>query len=407
MKKNIVYANIITQIIKKEEITMNRTKKILAVILSALMLFGVMSLVVSAQEKDNTLRFGDDGKFTILQFADIQDGYPLMTITKKLLQDTLAKVQPDLVVLTGDNISGGSTNTKVITRAAINEFMSIFEKAGVPTAAVFGNHDDESEFADKDFQMSVYESYDCFVGYNEGDSIPGVGTYNIPVVSSDGTRIAFNIWMTDSGTYNTENDLGGYACTTKEQIAWYVEKSNELKALNGGNPVPSINFQHIIVPEIFDALAECEAGTPESISRGDKYLTLPEGVEGHLHESPCPPNYNNGQFAAFKQQGDVFATVSGHDHVNNFVVPYEGIDIVNTPGVGFSSYNDETVGSRVFVIDENDPENYETYVDGYFDVYGDDEAALYRYQAYSRTTDDLTKFVAWFKMIFATIKAMF
>ncbi|MBQ9946042.1 MAG: metallophosphoesterase [Clostridia bacterium] len=386
---------------------MNRTKKILAVILSALMLFGVMSLVVSAQEKDNTLRFGDDGKFTILQFADIQDGYPLMTITKKLLQDTLAKVQPDLVVLTGDNISGGSTNTKVITRAAINEFMSIFEKAGVPTAAVFGNHDDESEFADKDFQMSVYESYDCFVGYNEGDSIPGVGTYNIPVVSSDGTRIAFNIWMTDSGTYNTENDLGGYACTTKEQIAWYVEKSNELKALNGGNPVPSINFQHIIVPEIFDALAECEAGTPESISRGDKYLTLPEGVEGHLHESPCPPNYNNGQFAAFKQQGDVFATVSGHDHVNNFVVPYEGIDIVNTPGVGFSSYNDETVGSRVFVIDENDPENYETYVEGYFDVYGDDEAALYRYQAYSRTTDDLTKFVAWFKMIFATIKAMF
>ena len=347
---------------------MNRTKKILAVILSALMLFGVMSLVVSAQEKDNTLRFGDDGKFTILQFADIQDGYPLMTITKKLLQDTLAKVQPDLVVLTGDNISGGSTNTKVITRAAINEFMSIFEKAGVPTAAVFGNHDDESEFADKDFQMSVYESYDCFVGYNEGDSIPGVGTYNIPVVSSDGTRIAFNIWMTDSGTYNTENDLGGYACTTKEQIAWYVEKSNELKALNGGNPVPSINFQHIIVPEIFDALAECEAGTPESISRGDKYLTLPEGVEGHLHESPCPPNYNNGQFAAFKQQGDVFATVSGHDHVNNFVVPYEGIDIVNTPGVGFSSYNDETVGSRVFVIDENDPENYETYVEGYFDV---------------------------------------
>lgn len=386
---------------------MNRTKKILAVILSALMLFGVMSLVVSAQEKDNTLRFGDDGKFTILQFADIQDGYPLMTITKKLLQDTLAKVQPDLVVLTGDNISGGSTNTKVITRAAINEFMSIFEKAGVPTAAVFGNHDDESEFADKDFQMSVYESYDCFVGYNEGDSIPGVGTYNIPVVSSDGTRIAFNIWMTDSGTYNTENDLGGYACTTKEQIAWYVEKSNELKALNGGNPVPSINFQHIIVPEIFDALAECEAGTPESISRGDKYLTLPEGVEGHLHESPCPPNYNNGQFAAFKQQGDVLATVSGHDHVNNFVVPYEGIDIVNTPGVGFSSYNDETVGSRVFVIDENDPENYETYVEGYFDVYGDDEAALYRYQAYSRTTDDLTKFVAWFKMIFATIKAMF
>lgn len=386
---------------------MNRTKKIIAVLLSVLMTMSFASLFAFAAEEEKTLQFGDDGKFTILQFADIQDGYPLMTITKKLLQDTVKKVQPDLIVLTGDNISGGSTTTKVITRAAINEYMSIFEKAGIPTAAVFGNHDDESALADKNFQMSVYESYDCFVGYNEGDSIPGVGTYNLPIMSSDGSKIAFNIWMTDSGTYNTENDLGGYACTTKEQIEWYIEKSNELKALNGGKPVPSINFQHIIVPEIYDALAVCEEGTPESIQHGNKFLTLPDGVEGHLHENPCPPNYNNGQFAAFLQQGDVLATVSGHDHVNTFVVPYKGIDIVNTPGVGFSSYNDETVGSRVFVIDENDPENYETYVEGYFDVYGDDEEALYRYQAYSRTTDGLTKVLSWFKMVFAMLKNIF
>lgn len=386
---------------------MNRTKKIIAVVLSVLMMLSCASFFAFAAEEETTLKFGDDGKFTILNFADIQDGYPLMTITKKLLQDTIKMVQPDLIVLTGDNISGGSTTTKVITRAAINEYMSIFEKAGIPTAAVFGNHDDESALADKDFQMSVYESYDCFVGYNEGDIIPGVGTYNLPIMSSDGEKIAFNIWMTDSGTYNSENDLGGYACTTKEQIAWYVEKSNELKAQNGGDAVPSINFQHIIVPDIYDALVECEEGTPNSIEKDGKFLTLPEGSTGVLHEAPCPPNYSNGQFQAFLQQGDVIATVCGHDHVNDFVVPYKGIDIVNTPGVGFSSYNDDTVGSRVIVLDENDTSTYETYVLGYFDVYGDDEVAFYRYQAYSRTTDDLTKFVSWFKMIFAYIKALF
>ena len=213
--------------------------------------------------------------------------------------------------------------------------------------------------------------------------------------------------MTDSGTYNSENDLGGYACTTKEQIAWYVQKSEELKALNGGEPVYSINFQHIIVPNIFDALVECEEGTEESVPHGNGYITLPEGVEGHLHETPCPPNYSNGQFEAFVQQGDVLATVSGHDHKNDFVVPYNGVDIINTPGVGFSSYNDETVGSRVFVIDEDAPQDYETYTVGYFDVYGDDAEALYRFQAYSRVTDDMTKFVAWFKMVFMMIKNLF
>ena len=155
---------------------MNKAKKLFAVVLSVLMMLSCASLFAFAAEKEEVLKFGDDGKFTILQFADIQDGYPLMTITKKLLEDTVKMVQPDLIVLTGDNISGGSTTTKLITRAAINEFMSIFEKAGIPTAAVFGNHDDESALADKDFQMSVYESYDCFVGYNEVDIIPGVGT---------------------------------------------------------------------------------------------------------------------------------------------------------------------------------------------------------------------------------------
>ena len=382
-------------------------KKIIAIALSVLMMLSVVSVISFADVEKKTLQFGDDGKFTVLQFADMQDTYPMLTITKELIKATIAKVQPDLIVLTGDNISGSGTTTKVITRAAINEFMSIFEKAGIPVAAVFGNHDDESALADKDFQMSVYESYDCFVGYNEGDIIPGVGTYNIPIMSSDGERIAFNIWMTDSGTYNSENDLGGYACTTKEQIAWYVEKSNELKAQNNGEPVYSLNFQHIIVPEIYDALVECEAGTPNSISARGTYYTLPEGVEGTLHENPCPPNYNNGQFAAFLQQGDVLATVSGHDHTNGFVIDHKGVDIVNTPGVGFSSYNDETVGSRVFVIDENNPEDYETYILGYFDVFGDDEVAFYRYQAYSRTTDDMTKFVSWFKMVFAIIANLF
>lgn len=388
---------------------MNKTKKIFAVVMSVLMLLSLMSASVFAASDNGKkeLRFGDDGKFTILNFSDIQDTYPIRPITKKLIQDTLNQVNPDLVVLTGDNISGRSTSTKVLSYAAINEFMSIFEKAGVPVAAVFGNHDDEAEFADKDFQMSVYESYDCFVGYNEGDALPGCGTYNLPILASDSDKVAFNIWMTDSGTYNSENDLGGYACTTKEQIAWYVEKSNELKAANGGEPVYSINFQHIIVPDIFDALVECEEGTENSIEKDGKYLTFPENSVGVMHERPCPPDYSNGQFQAFLQQGDVLATVSGHDHVNSYVVPYMGIDIVNTPGCGFHSYNDDTVGSRVFVIDENAPTDYETYVLGYFDVYGDDEAAFYRYQVYSRTTDDLTKFVAWFKMIFAEIKAVF
>lgn len=85
-----------------------------------------------------------------------------------------------------------------------------------------------------------------------------VGTYNLPVLKSDGSSYGFNLWLTDSGTYNTENEYGGYACVYKEQIEWYRETAAELKEANGGKVVTSINFQHIIVPEIYDALEQID-----------------------------------------------------------------------------------------------------------------------------------------------------
>lgn len=63
--------------------------------------------------------------------------------------------------------------------------------------------------------------------------------------------------------------------------------------------------------------------------------------------------------------------LSGHDHENTFEIDYKGIKIINTPIVGFHSYNDINIGSRVFVIDEKNPEDFETYCLTYKDVYPD------------------------------------
>ncbi len=370
---------------------MKNIKKFISLMLSIILCLTVCTVAVGA-ENDTTLKFGENGKFTILNLSDIQDRYPLLNITKDYINDLVDIVNPDLIVLTGDNINSGSA-TKTLAKNAINEFMSIFEKRGIPVAAIFGNHDDEGTLASKEYQMAIYETYNCFVGYDEGDSLPGCGTYNLPIMSSDESKIVFNLWMTDSGTYAAENEVGYYAATTKEQIEWYVEKSNELKMQNGGKVVPSINFQHIIVPEIYDAL----------IKNDDGSYSLPENATGELNELPCPPEFTNGQFDAFVAQGDVLATISGHDHTNTFVVPYKGIDIINTPGVGFCSYSSEVVGARVFVLDETTPEDYETYVLSYFDVYGDSKAALYRFQIFSNSVDFLTKLIALFKYLPAVI----
>ena len=352
-------------------------KKTLSLILSIIMLATCFTTLVYAKE-DTTLKFNDDGKFTILNISDIQDGYPLNPIAKDYIIRTVDMVKPDLVVLTGDNISGYDVLTEEDAEKAIREYMDIFQEKNVKVAAVFGNHDDEETESTKDHQLSVYESYDCYVGKAGFCFKDRVGTYNLPIMKSDGSGYGFNLWLTDSGTYNTENEYGGYACVYKEQIEWYKETSAELKEENGGEIVPSINFQHIIVPEIYDALQQTKilwfgrvVRKKNPLNDTTKYYKLPEDAKGDLREYPCPPYYNNGQFDAMLEMGDVLATVSGHDHENTFEIDYKGIKIINTPTIGFNAYNDINVGARVFVINENDPANFETYCLTTSDVFTD------------------------------------
>ena len=99
------------------------------------------------------------------------------------------------------------------------------------------------------------------------------------------------------------------------------------------------------------------------------------------------------------EMGDVLATVSGHDHENSFEIDYKGIKIINTPTIGFNAYNDANVGARVFVIDENDPESFETYCLTYSDIYAEiDDLYEARILFNIDTTDFFTKFVSLVKI---------
>ena len=141
-------------------------KKTLSLILSLIMLATCFTSVAYAAPKgdDSILKFNEDGKFTILNISDIQDGYPLNELTRDYLIKILDKVNPDLVILTGDNISGYDALDEESAEKAIREFMDIFQARDIRVAAVFGNHDDEETTSTKEHQLSVYQSYDCYVG---------------------------------------------------------------------------------------------------------------------------------------------------------------------------------------------------------------------------------------------------
>ena len=393
-------------------------KKAISVILALVLALGMLITASAADTKAAAkLQFGSDGNFRIMQISDIQDGTLLTPATKKFLKEVVIDAKPDLIVLTGDNISAGSATVgteaidKLLVKNGINNFMSVFEEIGIPVAVVFGNHDAE-QIVSKEYHMEVYTSYDCCVAIDEGEALDGCGTYNLPIYSSDGSKIAYNLWMIDSNMYDTK----GYEHVHQDQLDWYVNKSNELKAQNGGNVVPSMMFQHIIVNEINDVLIDVSESEKNSyeyveVEHDDGTVTYkaikPEVLKkGAINEIPCPPSVNGGQFETVVNQGDVVAMFFGHDHKNTFEVSYRGVDLVNTPTAGFGSYGDEGRGVRIIDINENSTA-YSTEIIEYVEFYADNQSMLAQYDLYANESSVGQVLAAFFKTIWYSIINLF
>ena len=308
--------------------------------------------------EDAHLHFNADGRFRILNISDIQDDESLDSRVQTFIRKAVYAARPDLIVLTGDNIYGSDVSSGQ-TATAIGQYMSIFQSLGVPVAIVFGNHDDNGSALSKEQQMAIYNRYSVSISYDEGAGMAGCGTYNVPIFGSTETdKVKFNLWMFDTGSSINNAISGKYDYMRADQLNWYQTKSNELKAANGGNLVPSIAFQHIIVNDIYDALTPVSSG---GVSYNGNHYVLPNTAApgSIMREHPCPSgNANEREFTVLKQQGDVIAIVSGHDHRNMFVVPHEGIDLINTPAAGFYSNlvyhgDDDTRGARIIDVYED------------------------------------------------------
>ena len=187
----------------------------------------------------------------------------------------------------------------------------------------------------------------------------------------------------------------------------YINKSNLLKQGNNGVPLPSLMFQHIIVPEIYDALIEVDLWVPYAVKHifdKDRYFILnPENTNaGRLSEYPCPPYYNTGQFEAIVGQGDVMAMFFGHDHSNTFNVTHRGVDLVATPKANFQGTYGMDYGGRLITLNESDTGTYETHLVPFSSLYSFKDLSPSALLA-SGTKLNSVEFKATFLVAFCTI----
>lgn len=284
---------------------------------------------VSAQKTE--LKFNPDKKFKIVQFTDIhfKPDVPESDAALKAINKVLDAEKPDLVVLTGDIVTGrpAQKGWEIIANLIIPR--------KIPFATILGNHDDEQDMTRAQLgEMIEKMPYSLMVGKTK--NVSGNGNYVIEIQSSDGRNTSEILYFMDSNAYTEIEGVGKYGWFRPDQIEWYRNQSEKQKKKNDGKILPALAFFHIPLPEYNQAY------------RNEKNPAI-----GVRLENEASPTLNSGMFAAMLQSGDVTATFVGHDHVNDYVSYLYGIALCYGRFTGGkTTYGDLPNGGRVIELTE-------------------------------------------------------
>ena len=304
-----------------------------------------------------------DGNFKTLTLADVHAVGKIPENVEQNIRTLVDRVQPNLVIFTGDNTICGDEAT---LRAALDSMVGYIEQKQIPWCHVYGNHDHEGGMSNEQLQP-IYQSYTYCVSQRGETDVSGVGNYVLPVYKHDSNEIVSLVWGLDSGAYLSEEDKqtafskekpvypdkpnSPYDYIKADQIQWYYQTSQLLER-HYNRKIPGLMAFHIPLQETYYAWKNRE--------------TLPIWT-GEKHESVCASVVNSGLFQALVERGDVKAVVNGHDHINDFMVEYNGVKLCYSPGVSTLTYHDvRMMGGRVFTWHQDTPTNIQTHVEYLF-----------------------------------------
>ena len=322
---------------------------------------------------DRQLKCGQDGKFHIMCLGDLHENAEIDTPLgkakaadmAKLINAALDRFQPDLVVLMGDTCTDCTDNDPAVFRAVVTRVTQPMVDRRIPFAFIMGNH--EHDHHHEDMIVKTYASIPGCLIFNDDPSITGCLNYYHTVFSSDGETPAFNLWFLDSNNLCEDQAVSMYDWVHEDQIAWYERKAQELKE-RYGRLLPAVLFQHIPVPEEYDAMRPMKPWELYQSVKGHaawssvRYVAK-ENMRGYLGEGPCAPCRNSGQFASWKKTGDILAAFFGHDHLNDFTCVVDGVTMGQCKTAGFRCYTDGCQTSvRMVTLDETAPDRIETEV---------------------------------------------
>ena len=321
-----------------------------ALLFSALAVFGLASCsTVRHNVSDYVKQLEYKNNYRILQLTDTHIGDKDNTQLHYDFMDlTIKEANPDLIVITGDVFTFASKGTA-------KEFLKYIDSHGIKWTLVFGNHDEQCYFS-IDWLTDVLNNYgsNCVFVDVQDDDVQGNSNFAINLMKDN--KVFEQLIFMDSNRYYFGSYFG-YDYFKDNQIEWYSRLVDATTAQNNNAPVPSLMFYHIPLPEVVDAWAAASK---------DPSAKVNDGKQG---ETPCNPKYNSGFFEVIKAKGSTKGMYFGHDHVNDYIVNYQGIDF----GYGLKAtnriyYEDAQLGGRVITIHEDHTMSYQDYYHTYSEV---------------------------------------
>ncbi|KAF9922102.1 purple acid phosphatase [Linnemannia zychae] len=362
------------------------------------------------------LKFKNDGSFKIVQFADIHmatgphscyNAPSTMACigdinTSEMMERVLEAERPDLVVFTGDNVNGMTSNDAYST---ILKYSKPVVERGIPWTIIFGNHDEEGDLSREEMMRSV-QNVPFSIAERGPTGISGTGNFVLQIHRRDrrprrGRRpnfdsqnasdddieeidedieifdkrdARFTLYFLDSGAYSFNLAYPGYDWIKEDQVEWFRQTSQAITSQHPKDKIPNaLAFFHIPIPEY--ALIDDDDnddngddgdddGDDDDKGNSRKMKRQGEKMVGDKVEGVSSPSYNSGMFEAIFESKDVRATTAGHDHLNDYAsslfyhllcLEHRGIELCFGGGLGYGSYGRSSIyrRSRVFEILKN------------------------------------------------------
>ncbi len=253
----------------------------------------------------------------ILHLTDLHtNGKIEMPLMFSIMKSTIMKSEPDLIVITGDVFSSGCKEKDIET---LCEFL---DEIDIPWAVVLGNHDDETPYSLEDLSK-ILENADGSL-FKRGNLSDRYGNYYYYLQFADGKTQQLIFMDTRSRGF------------TEESVVFYENAVSDATRFDGVNTVKNLLFYHIPLQEMQDAVNAYEKDS--SIG------------SGKIGEPLCLQDNEVGFFEKVLDYGRTQAMIFGHDHFNNTIINYMGMDFCYGTKTGIAGGHNFKLGGNLITM---------------------------------------------------------